>query len=147
ASHRPARGVHDAQARGAHRRGSGGAGGGSRRGVEGPRPPRLPHAARRARRLILYFARRIREHRALVSHAGAPEVSVVVPIFNEERTLAELYRRLRAVLDEGVDGFEIVLVNDGSRDGSLALMRALAVADRRVKVVSLSRNFGHQTSI
>jgi dolichol-phosphate mannosyltransferase len=82
-----------------------------------------------------------------VSPHAAPQLSVVVPIFNEERTLAELHRRLTAVLAAETSGYEIVFVNDGSRDGSLAAMRALGATDPRIKVVSLSRNFGHQTSI
>jgi dolichol-phosphate mannosyltransferase len=78
---------------------------------------------------------------------AAPEISVVVPIFNEERTLAELHRRLSSVLAAATRAYEIVFVNDGSHDGSLAALRALGASDPRVKVVSLSRNFGHQTSI
>ncbi len=75
-----------------------------------------------------------------------PMLSVVVPIFNEERALPELYRRLTNVL-RGEGSYEIVFVNDGSRDGSLSLLRQLAGADPCVKVLSLSRNFGHQVSI
>ena len=73
--------------------------------------------------------------------------SIVVPIFNEADTLPELYRRLSAMLN-GLDApSELILVDDGSGDGSLALMRQLAARDRRVKVISFSRNFGHQIAI
>ena len=76
-----------------------------------------------------------------------PAYSIVVPIFNEEETIPEMYRRMAAVLD-GLDGpSELILVNDGSRDNSLNLMRDLAVRDSRVKVISFSRNFGHQMAI
>ncbi|MEK7311888.1 MAG: glycosyltransferase family 2 protein [Chloroflexota bacterium] len=76
-----------------------------------------------------------------------PAYSIVVPIFNEEETIPEIYRRMAAVLD-GLDGpSELILVNDGSRDNSLNLMRDLAVRDSRVKVISFSRNFGHQMAI
>lgn len=76
-----------------------------------------------------------------------PRYSVIVPIFNEEETIPELYRRMAAVLD-GLDGpSELILVNDGSRDRSLELMRDLAQRDPRVKVLSFSRNFSHQIAI
>ena len=65
-----------------------------------------------------------------------PVYSVVVPIFNEEETIPELYRRMAAMLD-GLDGTsELILVNDGSRDNSLNLLRDLARCDSRVKVLS-----------
>jgi glycosyltransferase involved in cell wall biosynthesis len=76
-----------------------------------------------------------------------PTLSVVVPVCDEEATLDELYRRTTAVLEDLGEPFELVLVDDGSRDGSLAALRRLADADRRVKVIALSRNFGHQVSI
>ncbi|MBM4424167.1 MAG: glycosyltransferase family 2 protein [Chloroflexi bacterium] len=76
-----------------------------------------------------------------------PAYSVVVPIFNEEETIPELHRRMAAMLD-GLDGpSELILVNDGSRDNSLGLLRDLARRDSRVKVISFSRNFGHQMAI
>lgn len=77
----------------------------------------------------------------------SPKYSVVVPIFDEEESLPEMYRRMSAMLD-GLDGpSELILVNDGSRDGSLELMRDLARRDPRVKILSFSRNFGHQMAI
>src|SRR5262249_18461265 len=83
-----------------------------RRGVRGRLPAGVRARHRPPRpRLILYIARRIRDHPAPVSHT-APELSVVVPIFNEERTLGELHRRLTAVLAAETDAYEIVLVND-----------------------------------
>lgn len=76
-----------------------------------------------------------------------PKYSVVVPIFNEQDTVLEMHRRMAAMLD-GLDGpSELILVNDGSRDGSLALLKQLAAQDPRVKVLSFSRNFGHQVAI
>jgi len=72
-------------------------------------------------------------------------ISVVVPIYNEQENLPELRRRLTAALDAcGGEPWELVLVDDGSRDGSDATIRAFAAEDARVKLVSLSRNFGHQ---
>ena len=75
-------------------------------------------------------------------------ISVVVPFFNEEGNVAEMLRRTsdvlhRVVLEAG-DDYEIVAVNDGSRDGTLATLRAAQLAQPRLVVVDLSRNFGHQ---
>ncbi|HVP31963.1 MAG TPA: glycosyltransferase family 2 protein [Myxococcota bacterium] len=77
----------------------------------------------------------------------APEISVVIPIFGEEETLPELDRRLRAALEPLGLPYEIVLVNDGSRDRSLSVMERLRAADPRICIVDLSRNFGHQLAI
>ena len=76
-------------------------------------------------------------------------VSVVVPAFNEADNLALLHARIAAVLDAcaasgHVRDWELVLINDGSRDGTLDVMRDLARRDARVKFISLSRNFGHE---
>ena len=76
-----------------------------------------------------------------------PVVSVVAPVYNEEAILEELYRRLSAVLDGAGESWELVLVNDGSRDRSGQIMRELHARDPRVKVVDFARNFGHQIAI
>jgi len=75
-------------------------------------------------------------------------LSVAIPIHNEESVLPELLRRVRAVLD-ALDGgpHEIVFVDDGSTDKTYELLRDAAFQDSRITVVSLSRNFGHQTAI
>lgn len=73
-------------------------------------------------------------------------VSVVVPVFNEERNIPELVRRLRNVLEPSID-FEIIFVNDGSTDGTFEALRELFEQDERIKSVHLSRNFGHQAAI
>lgn len=72
-------------------------------------------------------------------------VSVVVPVFDESAVLDELHRRVSGALRD-LD-YELVLVDDGSRDDSWERMRALAAADRRVRLIRLSRNFGHQIAI
>ncbi|MEA2199090.1 MAG: polyisoprenyl-phosphate glycosyltransferase [Solirubrobacteraceae bacterium] len=72
-------------------------------------------------------------------------LSVVAPVCNEEATIQEFYARTRSAL-EGVN-FELVLVDDGSTDGSPAALEVLAAEDPRVRVVYLSRNFGHQTAL
>jgi polyisoprenyl-phosphate glycosyltransferase len=76
-----------------------------------------------------------------------PTLSVVAPVFNEEAILHELYRRLSAVLDGAGLDWELVLINDGSRDRSPEIMRELHAADPRVKVINFARNFGHQVAI
>jgi polyisoprenyl-phosphate glycosyltransferase len=72
-------------------------------------------------------------------------LSVVAPVYNEEATIGEFYSRVCAAL-EGVP-FELVLVDDGSTDGSAVALDHLAAADPRVRIVFLSRNFGHQTAL
>jgi dolichol-phosphate mannosyltransferase len=74
-------------------------------------------------------------------------VSVVVPIFNERENLAALRQRLVAAMDSTGETWEIVLVDDGSRDESPDLMREFHQQDGRIKIVSLSRNFGHQPAV
>lgn len=71
--------------------------------------------------------------------------SVVAPIYNEEATLERFYKRVCDSL-EGVR-FELVLVDDGSSDASPAILESLAAHDPRVRVIFLSRNFGHQTAL
>ena len=72
------------------------------------------------------------------------ELSVVVPVCNEQESVPELYRRLTAALSGVVKSFEVVLVDDGSTDRSWEIIRELATRDGRVKGLSFSRNFGHQ---
>jgi dolichol-phosphate mannosyltransferase len=75
-------------------------------------------------------------------------ISVVVPIYNEEENLPELRRRMTSALDSiPNETWELILVNDGSRDRSLELMRAMHAEDPRIKVIHLSRNFGHQPAV
>src|SRR6201994_378248 len=72
-------------------------------------------------------------------------VSVVAPVYNEDATIDEFYARVCAALD--ALPFELVLVDDGSTDGTPMKLEALAAGDPRVHVVYLSRNFGHQTAL
>lgn len=76
-----------------------------------------------------------------------PVVSVVLPVYNEEEVLPETLRRLTAALESVGEPFEVVIVNDGSRDGTMRIVREVCAADPRFKLVSFSRNFGHQTAI
>jgi polyisoprenyl-phosphate glycosyltransferase len=72
-------------------------------------------------------------------------LSVVAPVYNEEATIEEFYGRVCGAL--GGMRFELVLVDDGSTDGSSVVLDRLATTDPRVRVVCLSRNFGHQTAL
>ena len=73
--------------------------------------------------------------------------SIIIPIFNEEQTLPELHQRLMAATTSLREPFEVVLVDDGSRDRSFELMSEIHVQDPRIKIIRLSRNFGHQVAI
>lgn len=76
-----------------------------------------------------------------------PTYSIVAPVFNEEETLPEFYRRMVAVMD-ALDGpSELVLVFDGSRDQSPQIGRQLQAKDPRIKIIDFARNFGHQIAI
>ncbi|MGF1577988.1 MAG: glycosyltransferase family 2 protein [Gemmataceae bacterium] len=75
------------------------------------------------------------------------ELSVVIPLYNEEDNILELYRRLTSAMDLLGLAYELVLVNDGSSDRTSALLRQVQEEDFRVVVLSLSRNFGHQAAI
>ena len=76
-----------------------------------------------------------------------PSISVVAPAYNEQEVLGEFHRRVTEVLAKLGCDYEIVLVNDGSRDNTLALMHALRERDPHVTVVDLSRNFGKEIAL
>lgn len=76
-----------------------------------------------------------------------PAYSIVAPIYNEEGNIDLLYERISQVLDQTGEPWELILVNDGSRDQSPAMMDQLAARDGRVKVIHFARNFGHQTAV
>jgi polyisoprenyl-phosphate glycosyltransferase len=74
-------------------------------------------------------------------------LSVVVPIYNEEENINAFHSAVAAVMETVREPWEIVYVNDGSRDSSLALLLEIQKQDRRVTVVEFSRNFGHQPAL
>src|SRR5262245_40675343 len=78
-----------------------------------------------------------------------PYISVVIPVYNEEETLLELYRRLSAVLDELCKEarYEILFVDDGSNDRSFEILKSLHERHPEVRVLRFSRNFGHHVAI
>jgi undecaprenyl-phosphate 4-deoxy-4-formamido-L-arabinose transferase len=79
--------------------------------------------------------------------APLPEVSLVVPVFNEEATLEEVCRRATATLEELGKPFEVIVVDDGSRDGTWAIIEGLVAADPRVRGVRFKRNFGQHPAM
>lgn len=74
-------------------------------------------------------------------------MSVIVPCYNEEEVLAETYRRLTSVVTRHGWSYELLFINDGSKDRTLSILREIAAADAHVRVLSFSRNFGHQPAV
>ena len=73
--------------------------------------------------------------------------SIVVPLHNEEENVTDLYARLKQVMEASSESFEMVLVDDGSSDGTFQLLREIAAVDSRVTVVKLRRNFGQTAGL
>jgi len=79
--------------------------------------------------------------------SDAPELSIVIPAMNEEENIHAMNDRLVAALEGVVDGFEMVWIDDGSTDSTWEILSNLASRDPRVRGLSFSRNFGHQTAV
>jgi undecaprenyl-phosphate 4-deoxy-4-formamido-L-arabinose transferase len=77
----------------------------------------------------------------------APDLSVIVPLLNEEGSVDELYRRVATALDAGPRSWELIFVDDGSRDGTFARIEALHAADDRVHAIRFKRNFGQHPAM
>src|SRR5260370_28019901 len=73
--------------------------------------------------------------------------SIIAPIYNEFENLPELYRRVKEVMDSTREPWELILVDDGSSDGSTERIRELAPKDKTVRPVIFARNFGHQIAL
>ncbi len=76
-----------------------------------------------------------------------PVFSIVAPVHNEQGNLLNLYERIRAVMDNIGEPWELLMVNDGSTDDSFQEMMSLHQQDDRVRIVNFARNFGHQTAV
>jgi dolichol-phosphate mannosyltransferase len=74
-------------------------------------------------------------------------LSVILPCYNEEAVIAETYRRLTEVMKQLPHKYELIFINDGSQDATLQILNELAETDKAVKILGLSRNFGHQCAI
>lgn len=75
------------------------------------------------------------------------KLSIVLPVWNEEKIIPELYRRLKTVLNKTNKLYEIIFINDGSTDQSLLLLKKLQKKDKKIKIISFSRNFGHMPAV
>lgn len=75
------------------------------------------------------------------------KISVIIPIYNEENNLKELFARLHSALSAPVNQYEVIAINDGSRDNTEALLRELAVQYPNVRIINFSRNFGQTAAI
>ena len=95
----------------------------------------------------LSFASGETMQKATGSHRQEPEISVVVPVYNEVENLAILHQRLSAVLQGLGRSYDVWYVDDGSEDGSLDLLRSLAQQDPHVRVIELARNFGQHAAL
>ncbi len=73
--------------------------------------------------------------------------SVIVPLYNEELVIEESYKRLKTIMDSIRERYEIIFVNDGSRDKTRAIVESICKKDRNIRLVNFSRNFGHQAAI
>jgi len=73
--------------------------------------------------------------------------SIIAPIFNEKDNLSELHRRVSEVMDSTNEPWELLLVDDGSTDGSTEIIREMAIRDKHVRPVIFARNFGHQVAV
>jgi dolichol-phosphate mannosyltransferase len=76
-----------------------------------------------------------------------PDLSIVVPVFNEEKSIQLMYDRLVNAISSITMNFEIIFVNDGSKDNSFFELVRLSKVDQRVRYINFSRNFGHQISV
>jgi polyisoprenyl-phosphate glycosyltransferase len=74
-------------------------------------------------------------------------ISIIAPIFNEIGNLPELYRRVKEVMDSTSEPWELILVDDGSSDGSREYIQEIAARDKRIRPVIFARNFGHQIAV
>ncbi len=75
------------------------------------------------------------------------DLSIVIPVYNDEEVLNELHKRLKAVLPELASKHEVIFIDDGSRDKSFSILKEIAKKDPVVRVIKLARNFGQQNSI
>ncbi len=75
------------------------------------------------------------------------QYSIVVPSYNEEAVIGVTYNRLKKVMDSAKESYEIIFVNDGSRDRTASILKSICSKDSNIKLISFSRNFGHQIAI
>ncbi|RFZ84449.1 glycosyltransferase [Mucilaginibacter terrenus] len=81
------------------------------------------------------------------SHRSTKKISVVIPAFNEQENIPVLVQALRKVLDKLTYDYNVIFVDDGSKDGTISVLRTLNNLDGRIEYIKLSRNFGHQNAL
>lgn len=74
-------------------------------------------------------------------------LSFVVPAYNEEKNVALLHQRVKTLMEKINEDYELIFINDGSRDNTLLALKSLAEKDKHIKIIHLSRNFGHQSAL
>jgi len=79
--------------------------------------------------------------------SNSPLISIIAPVYNEVESIPVLYPRIKEVLDSSTESWELIIVDDGSTDGSTEIIRELAEQDNRVRPVIFARNFGHQIAV
>ena len=90
---------------------------------------------------------RLKSVREIAGDEQRPELSVFLPVYNEEENIGLLNTRLTGSLEKLGRTYEVIYVDDGSTDGSLAKLREIAVADPRVRVIALRRNYGQTAAM
>ncbi len=100
--------------------------------------PKEPHLTGKGGRTMVCLENRV---------SNKLDISIIIPIFNEEKSIDELCSRLIKVLDEGGKTYEIIFVDDGSIDGSFELLKQIADHNEKVKVIRFVRNFGQTAAM
>ncbi|WP_234735361.1 glycosyltransferase family 2 protein [Tellurirhabdus bombi] len=85
--------------------------------------------------------------RNITIDSTSPFLSVIIPCYNEEQVLLESYTRLSQVMQANFQNYELIFINDGSCDRTLSILKKLALEDKCLKILSFSRNFGHQPAV
>ena len=75
------------------------------------------------------------------------DISIIIPVFNEEKNIPQLYQRLKKTISQLSPHYEYIFVNDGSTDHTLTLLKTLRKKDKKIKIISFSRNFGHMPAL
>ena len=75
------------------------------------------------------------------------DITVIIPVYNEEDNINMLHERLKSVLSQLTDQYEMIFINDGSRDNSMPMIKALSKQHSEVRYIDFSRNFGHQVAV
>lgn len=91
--------------------------------------------------------RRIEEIDKMDEKQKSLDISIVIPVYNEEGNLKELYEKLSNVLRVITENFELIFVDDGSTDNSFNILKGISTVDKKVKVIKLRRNFGQSAAL